>query len=114
MSLLWEIPDDGLGFEDYIQMQNIPVIRVPFAKRLDQERVPEPQPGPMTTWPCGAPNEAWEPEDETKRLARMLQHEEMATRMALAEMEQAQREREDWKKTAIYLFGIALILAVWR
>lgn len=109
--LLWGCqPDDALGFERYIESQEIPVIRVRMRPGTAEERVPEPEPA-GATFPCG---EAWEPEDELTCLRRAIQCERMTTQMAHASMERAHKAAHDWKWTAIYLFGIALILAVWR
>lgn len=102
--LLWDRPDDALGFEEYLQAQEIPVIRVPFVARKLDERVPEPD---ITgaTYPCG---EAWELEEESARLARMLQREEMLTKCLWNNLERMTLERDVWRRWCYWGYCVAL------
>jgi len=138
--LLWDEPDYALGFEEYLQAQEIPVIRVPMkpagkpnvtvrgtdqgfqeaasevSRRLEEW---EPTPEPITgaTYPCG---EAWQPEDDATRLARLLQCEEMRTEYLWRNLDEMTRKRDFWQRGCACAYGVALALllalvsVVWR
>lgn len=107
---MWETPDDGIGFERYLESQEIPLIRVPFVRREPEELAPQPN----------SNFSYWKTEDDATRLARMLQCEEMRTDMVWRQLDQMTRKRDFWQRGCACAYGLALAAlitlasAVWR
>ena len=99
---MWKHPSDGWGFEEYLKSQGIPVVRVPFAKRL----------APVPTAETGE-YECYTPEDEVTRLGRLLTCEETCSKIARKERDQAKLYRDKMRRSrdrAFGLFSVAWLL----
>ena len=109
--LLWESPNDGLGFEEYLKAQNIPVIRVPWLANQPEttygERVPEPEPITGATYPCGALWPQKPAEDKIFDLSQRLADEQQTVQRLVRLLDEAGHEAAKWRTRCFTRLGLA-------
>jgi hypothetical protein len=104
---MWKLPSDGMGFDEYLESQGIPIIHIPFVARLDS--APTTETGEYAVYER-------EPESDEERLRRILHSEMMRSKMARNERDHAKLARDRAEAKSRFwrgAFVVAVIVATW-
>ena len=94
--LLWGQPDDGLGFEDLL--------------KLEDDREPIAAETPAATYPCGSPWPQESAGQKARDLSQRLAREQQTTQRLIRLLDEAGHDAARWRTRAVTRLGFMFVV----